>query len=134
MNPNVKESSSPLEIVEAFMVAMETLDYDTALTYVSDKCEYENVPMPDSKVYGPEGIRAILEPFFAPTKENEFLIIRSATSGPVVFLERIDRHLLSDGWIELPVTGVFEVHDGKITLWRDYFNLATLAPMFTPSG
>jgi len=134
MNSSVTGISSPLKVVEAFLAAMKTPDYDTAFTYVSDKCEYENVPMPESKVYGPEGIRAILEPFFAPTTENEFLIIRSATTGPVVILERIDRHLLADGWIELPVTGVFEVHDGKITLWKDYFNLPTLAPMFTPSA
>jgi limonene-1,2-epoxide hydrolase len=29
------------------------------------------------------------------------------------------------GWIEMPVTGVWEVVDGKITLWRDYFDLQT---------
>jgi limonene-1,2-epoxide hydrolase len=29
------------------------------------------------------------------------------------------------GWVELPVNGVWEVVDGKITLWRDYFDAAS---------
>lgn len=121
---------SPNDVVHAFLTAMSTLDYDTALTYISDHCEYENVPMPGSTVHGPDGVRSLLEPFFGPTIENEFVILREATTGPVVIVERLDRHHVSSGWVELPVTGVFEVHDGQITLWRDYFNLATLDPMF----
>jgi limonene-1,2-epoxide hydrolase len=44
----------------------------------------------------------------------------------VVFIERLDRHRLASGWIELPVTGVFEVHGGRITMWHDYFDVATI--------
>jgi limonene-1,2-epoxide hydrolase len=123
---------SPLEVVKAFFAAMETLDYDTALSFVSDDCEYDNIPMPEAKVYGPAGIRALLEPFFKQTIKNEFVVLREAAQGPVVFFERLDRHLLPTGWIELPVTGVMEVHHGHITLWREYFNLPTIAPMFAP--
>ena len=129
MTLNVK---TPLEVVQAFFTAMESLDYDTALTYLSDDCEYDNIPLPEAKVYGPASIRGLLEPFFAQTIKNEFVILRKAAEGTVVFIERIDRHLLKSGWIELPVTGVLEVHDNRITTWRDYFNLATIAPMFTP--
>lgn len=132
MTSIVASANAPLEIVKAFFAAMTTLDFDTALSYVSDDCEYDNVPMPEAKVYGPAGIRAVLEPFFAPTIRNEFVILREAVKGPVVFIERLDRHHLQNGWVELPVTGVWEVHDGRITLWRDYFNLPTLAPMFAP--
>jgi limonene-1,2-epoxide hydrolase len=42
-------------------------------------------------------------------------------------LERLDRHRLGDKWIELPVTGVFEVQGGLITYWRDYFDYPTIA-------
>jgi limonene-1,2-epoxide hydrolase len=68
----------------------------------------------------------VLEPFFSPTLENEFRILREASVGPVVFLERLDRHRLQDKWVELPVTGVFEVHDGLITYWRDYYDAPTI--------
>lgn len=116
---------SPLEITRLFLKAMEPLDYDNALALVAETCEYTNPP-PIGTVHGPAGIRAVLEPFFSPTLENEFRILRAAANGPVVVLERLDRHRLADKWVELPVTGVFEVHDGLITYWRDYFDAATI--------
>jgi limonene-1,2-epoxide hydrolase len=118
-------SQSPIEVVRAFMSAMEKKDYDTGVLYIADSCEYINPP-PLGSVQGPAGVRAVLEPFFAPVIENIFVIHRESVAGNVVFLERLDRHRLPKGWVELPVTGVFEVHDGKITYWRDYFDLATI--------
>jgi limonene-1,2-epoxide hydrolase len=35
-------------------------------------------------------------------------------------------------WATLPVAGVFEIHDGKISLWRDYFDKATIIDVMTP--
>ena len=122
------EISEPIEVIRAFMGLMQDLDYDKAMTLVADDCEYVNVPM--GAVSGPAGIRSVLEPFFAPTLENEWIIKATATDGPVVFMERLDRHRLPNGWAELPVTGVFEVHDGRITSWRDYFDLATIEKGF----
>jgi limonene-1,2-epoxide hydrolase len=104
---------------------MEPLDYDTAVTFLSADCEYTNPP-PIGTVTGPAGVRAVLEPFFAPTLENEFRVLHGVADGPLVMLERLDRHRLATGWVELPVTGVYEVHDGRITYWRDYFDLATI--------
>ena len=118
-------AQSPAETVRQFLKAMEVLDYDAGLKLVADDCAYTNPP-PLGTVHGPAGVRAVLEPFFAPTLENEFRILRESTAGAVVFLERLDRHRLADKWVELPVTGVFEVHDGRITYWRDYFDAATI--------
>lgn len=115
---------TPIDVVKAFIAAVAVKDYETALAFVAEGCEYENMPM--GKVHGPAGVRQVLEPFFAPTLENAFIVLREAAVGPVVFLERLDRHRLADGWVELPVTGVWEVHDGAITLWRDYFDAATI--------
>lgn len=123
---------TPLETVKAFMKAMEPLDYDTAVQYVADTCEYTNPP-PIGTVIGPLGVRAVLEPFFAPTSENEFMILRELAAGALVMLERLDRHRVGERWIELPVTGVYEVHDGKITYWRDYFDAATILSQW-PTG
>ena len=82
--------------------------------------------MPLGKVTGPAGVRGVLEPFFAPTLANEFIILRELTDGKRVFLERLDRHQLKTGWVELPVAGVFEVENGQITVWHDYFDAATI--------
>lgn len=118
-------SLTPLETVRRFMTLMEPLNYDEALKLISDNCEYTNPP-PLGTVVGPAGVRAVLEPFFGPTKDNEFRVLREAAAGPIVFLERLDRHLFGDKWVELPVTGVYEVHNGLITYWRDYFDAPTI--------
>jgi limonene-1,2-epoxide hydrolase len=125
-------TSTPLETVETFLTAFVVMDFDTALTLVADDCEYTNIPI--GTVRGHIGVREVLEPFFAPIHENEFLITRKATNGPVVFLERLDRHRLDHGWRELPINSVFEVHDGLITVWRDYFDLMTAAKIHDPAA
>ena len=116
--------TAPLEVVHAFMKAMEVNDMDGALSFLSDTCEYTNPP-PTGTVVGPAAVRAVLEPLFAPVELNELTIKREAANGPVVIIERFDRHRFPTGWVELPVTGVFEVHGGKITVWRDYFDNPT---------
>ena len=45
--------------------------------------------------------------------------------GDVVVAERLDRTKLGDKSVDLPCTGVFELENGKIKVWRDYFDLAT---------
>lgn len=107
---------TPIEIVKAFLKAMEKKDYDTAINFVSSDCEYTNLPV--GTVHGPKGFRETSVPFFAPIVENEFRLLRTAQQGPFVFVERLDRHRVAHGWFELPVTGVLEVHDGRIKVWR----------------
>ena len=124
--------AEPIDVAEAFLVAFAAMDFDAALTFLSEDVEYTNIPL--GTVHGHAGVREVLEPFFAPIHENEFLILRRAASGPVVFLERLDRHRLDHGWRELPVNSVFEVHGGKVTVWRDYFDLTTAAKIHDPSA
>jgi limonene-1,2-epoxide hydrolase len=123
--------SSKLETVEAFLKAFAVMDFDRALGFLADDVEYTNIPL--MTVRGHTGVLEVLEPFFGPIHENEFVILRKAVTGPVVFLERLDRHRLDHGWRELPVNSVFEVHHGKITVWRDYFDLATAAAIHDPA-
>lgn len=120
----MNSTMSPAETVKRFLSIMMEKDYDRGLALVAPDTEYDNVPI--GKVAGPEGIRAVLEPFFAPTITNEYKVLREVVDGATVILERLDRHLLESGWVELPVTGIFEVKDGKIALWRDYFDAPTL--------
>jgi limonene-1,2-epoxide hydrolase len=112
---------TPLEIVRSFIAAVERRDLDTALALVTDDVEYDNVPM--ASVHGPEGVRGVLAPFLERAAEVEWVVRREAATGDLVFNERLDRFRVGDSWIEIAVAGVWEVRDGKITLWRDYFDL-----------
>ncbi|MGD9703528.1 MAG: limonene-1,2-epoxide hydrolase family protein [Acidimicrobiia bacterium] len=126
------DEAAPLQTVEAFLDAFAVMDFARALSFLADDVEYTNIPL--LTVHGHAGVREVLEPFSAGIHENEFLLLRKATSGPVVFLERLDRHRLDHGWRELPVNSVFEVHNGKITVWRDYFDAATAAKIHDPAA
>jgi limonene-1,2-epoxide hydrolase len=128
----MSDHDQTLEIVERFLTAFEAMDFDAALALLADEVEYTNVPI--GTVTGHAGVRQVLEPFFAPIHENVFEVHRKAAAGPIVFLERLDRHRLDHGWRDLPVNSVFEVHDGKITVWRDYFDLGTAAKIHDPSA
>jgi len=115
---------TPTQVVTEFMKVMEKMDFDEGVKYVSDDLEYINSP--GTTVRGPRGVREVLEPFFAPIEENDFVILRQISERNMVVLERLDRHRVPQGWFELPVTGVFEVRDGKITYWREYFDVETI--------
>ena len=52
----------------------------------------------------------------------EVKIHRIAADGAAVLTERTDALILGPLRLQFWVCGVFEVHDGRITLWRDYFD------------
>ena len=100
---------------------------------VSADFEYDNVPM--GKSFGPDGLRNTLSGFFAMLDDVDWQILRQTSSGDTshgtVLNERDDRVSMKGTWHSLPVAGVFEVRDGKITLWRDYFDRPTLMEIMT---
>jgi limonene-1,2-epoxide hydrolase len=58
---------------------------------------------------------------------TEVDILREAFDGGVAMserLERFKRRVDGETVLELPVTGVFVMRDGKISEWRDYFDSA----------
>lgn len=54
-----------------------------------------------------------------------------ASSGDVVFTERVDRMYSADGSLvaTFPVVGVTEFRDGKISAWREYLDSAHYAQL-----
>jgi limonene-1,2-epoxide hydrolase len=126
------DDTSPSAIVTRFINAIEANDLDAAVAMVSPDCEYDNVPM--GKVFGPDGIRTALAPMLAACSNIQWIVHRQAAEGPSVFNERLDRFEMPFGWLEVAVTGVWEVHDGKITLWRDYFDEASYRKQLPGAG
>jgi limonene-1,2-epoxide hydrolase len=55
-----------------------------------------------------------------------------AATGDVVLTERVDVFTTAEKSIELPVMGAFEVRDGKIAAWRDYFDLNQFMSQLQP--
>ena len=115
---------SALETVNAFMKAAADRDYDTAVSYLTDDIEYQNMPLPP--VNGKQAVRDTLDMLLANAEGSEWIVHREVEAGNIAMNERTDRFLIGGKWMELPVAGIFELRDGKIALWRDYFDLETI--------
>jgi len=61
--------------------------------------------------------------FTTGVERIEFRVLNLVADGNVVMTERVDVFTLPNKAVELPVMGIFEVRDGKIAKWRDYFDL-----------
>lgn len=114
-------STSPLDVVRAFCGAWAELDVDALAAYFTDDALYHNIPM--EPVTGRDGIKATITGFLTGVDRIEFRVLNIAANGPVVLTERIDVFFMPGVTIELPVMGAFEVEDGLIAAWRDYFDL-----------
>ena len=119
MAPPAKD---PEAIVREFCARWPERNIDALLGYFTDDALYHNMPM--EPVTGKDGIREVMN-LFVPAEDLEAEIVLLATRGNIVFTERIDRMTIGGKRVVLPCAGVFEIRDGKIAAWRDYFDLAT---------
>jgi limonene-1,2-epoxide hydrolase len=113
--------SEPIDLVRQFCDAWGDGDLDAIVAYFSDDAVYHNIPL--APVVGPEQIRATIEGFSGGVEKIEFRVDAIAADGGTVLTERHDIFTFANGVIDLPVMGTFEVADGKITAWRDYFDM-----------
>jgi limonene-1,2-epoxide hydrolase len=117
-------------VVNEFMARITALDFDGAFELVTPDVEYDNVPI--GKVEGPDGIRGVFAQLDAMGVDGmEWVIHRQVASDTLVLNERTDKFHASGKWAEVAVAGVFEVHNGKITLWRDYFDMNAMTEAIT---
>jgi limonene-1,2-epoxide hydrolase len=111
------------EIVGAMLAAWQRKDLDGILSFFSDDAVYINVPIePPNK--GKDMIRSAIQGFLGMASALEFVVHHQGeTADGRVLNERTDRFRIGDRWIELPVMGIFEFRGGKISGWRDYFDM-----------
>jgi limonene-1,2-epoxide hydrolase len=110
-------------VVREFCATWARRDIPALLAFFTDDAVYHNIPL--APVSGKDGIREVLNLFVPPAEAISFEILHLVAQGNVVLTERIDRFTMSGKEIALPVAGVFELRNGKIAAWRDYFDFAT---------
>jgi limonene-1,2-epoxide hydrolase len=118
---------SPEETVTAFVAAWSALDEARIFGLLAEDIVYHNIPL--APVGGLKAVRAYLAAW--PVDECEWEILNIAARGEVVLTERVDRFRRGADRIVVPVMGAFEVRDGRIIRWRDYFDLGALQPQKT---
>ena len=111
-------------IVNAFMAEFdaEHPDADQLASYFTDDAVYHNMPMAPAE--GIEAVKAALTGVTQMTSKG-WEVLHSAANGDVVLNERVDRFDMGGTEVSVQVMGVFEIRDGKIARWRDYFDMAS---------
>jgi len=104
-------------------------DAEALREFFTDDVVYHNIPMDPS--VGIDATIAFIEGFLAMFGGLVIETTHIAVKGNVVLTERIDTFTLGDKTADLPVMGTFEIRDGKICAWRDYFDMAQITAMLT---
>ena len=107
-------------LVREFCDIWAKRDIDEIVAYFHPDAVYHNMPMEPAT--GHDAIRSVLQTFVPMSSEIEFVMHAIASSGSTVHTERVDVFQIGPNRVELPVAGVFEIRDGKIAAWRDYFD------------
>jgi limonene-1,2-epoxide hydrolase len=120
---NVMESEAE-NIVNEFYKVISRKNLDELLTYFSDDPVFQPMMMEPTK--GKAAIRAALASFTDTAESVQFKLLASATVGNRVMNERAETLVTRAGKkAEVPAAGFFEIKEGKIFAWRDYFDLQT---------
>lgn len=114
--------NTPDEIVRLFCDAWSEGKLDKIMEFFAEDAIYHNIPMEPAA--GKDNIRLVIEGFLSMTSSIEFKIIHQVASKEIVMNERIDTLAIGDNPVRLPVAGIFEIGNGLITKWRDYFDMA----------
>ena len=89
-------------------------------------CDYRNIPLAGDRHTGPDEAHDML----SRMREHWDIrldMVNLTAAGPVVLTERLEHFKHRKGEradCELPVMGAFELRDGKIVAWRDYFEMS----------
>lgn len=113
------------EIVRDFIAAWSRLDVEEIVSCFTPNGTYHN--MMNTPVSGHDNLRRFIGGFIKDWTRTTWDVLNIVVQGKIVMAERLDRIWIGDKSIDLPCCGVFLLDDGKIRMWRDYFDLATYA-------
>ncbi len=109
-----------IRTVEGFLNALADEDFETVAAALDDNLVYENVGL--SRIRGGRRTAKMLSRMEGRIG-FEVKIHRVAADGSAVLTERTDALILGPLRIQFWACGIFEVHNGRITLWRDYVDI-----------
>ncbi|GAB7142224.1 limonene-1,2-epoxide hydrolase family protein [Mycobacterium riyadhense] len=117
MTELTETSTDNIRTVEGFLNALQDEDFETVDAALDDNLVYENVGL--SRIRGGRRTARLLRQMQGRIG-FEVKIHRVAADGAAVLTERTDALILGPLRIQFWACGIFEVHNGRITLWRDY--------------
>jgi limonene-1,2-epoxide hydrolase len=121
ISPQGNGPLTPTPVVERFLHLLCTKEIDAASDLLAPNVEYTNVGLPT--IRGRERVRRVLKASLGPAGAGfEVHMHAISASGESVLTERTDVLSYRRLRIQIWVCGRFDVQDGEIVLWRDYFS------------
>lgn len=111
-------------VVKSLADAWAAQDIDEIMGHFTDDIVYHNIPMDPAE--GREAVRTAIEGFLAMADSIVFETLHEVSDGDLVLNERVDTFVIGGNPTPIKVMGIFELRDGKIARWRDYFDMAGL--------
>ncbi|MBW1900883.1 MAG: nuclear transport factor 2 family protein [Deltaproteobacteria bacterium] len=125
--------SKNIEIIHRFFDALERLDLDAVSEFFTEDGIYHDIPVPTDPTVGREGIRKKLELVANATDRLEMQLSSVIGEGDTVMTERVEIwHFPTGERPRLPVMSIFEMKDGRIAAWREYWDLNMLMSQLPP--
>ena len=107
-------------MIRDFIGAWERRDTEHIVGCFADDGVYHSVPL--TPIVGKAAIREFVAGF-AGVPPGRLQIHHQVAAGNIVMNERTDSITLNGQPVVLPICGVFEIEDGRIKAWREYFDL-----------
>ena len=119
-NTSTVDTTANARVVETFLYALQDEDFDTADSLMADTIVWQNVGYTTMR-----GRKRLMKLFRSGQGRVGFEVKfhRVAAEGNAVLTERTDALIFGPLRLQFWVCGVFEVHGGRVTLWRDYFDM-----------
>ncbi len=121
-----KQEQVVLDLIETFANGWPE-NLDKTMSYIADDAYYVMIVPVTEPIRGKEAIRDEIQGMMGMYHSNKSELVAIGSSDRHVFTERVDAALTDDGWIEIPLTAVFEIDDAnKVCAWREYMDLSSI--------
>jgi len=115
------------DVVREFCAAIDRKDLAAVELLLDGKVVYHNIG--SEPAVGREAALAAVKFQFDMFDPISFRIKNLAEADDTVLTERIDEITANGVMAPVPVMGAFEVTDGRIVQWRDYFDMALVGKL-----
>ena len=118
---NGSVESGAIDLARRFLLLLEDGHIETATQLLAEDVDYINASLPT--IRGRERVRrALTRTFGGPSAGFEVYFHAISADGSTVLTERTDVLVFGPVRIQIWVCGRFDVRDGEIVRWKDYFD------------
>jgi limonene-1,2-epoxide hydrolase len=118
-------------LIREFLAAWERRDTTFIVDAFTDDGVYHSTPL--EPILGKAAIREFVQSF-EDVPPGRLHIRHQVASAELVMNERIDHITMNGTLVHLPIMGVFEIEDGHIKAWREYFDMGPVKAAYVATA